>query len=79
MPCTTVTNFCSEGKVMPLLNMVHYQILLFLDSCDTDAIAMNKLCKLNFSCFTINLAISQQQDYQGFFEYGVYFFETLVY
>ena len=25
------------------------------------------------------LAISQQQNYQGFFEYGVYFFMTLVY
>ena len=25
------------------------------------------------------LAISQQQGYQGFFEYGAYFFKTLVY
>ena len=74
MPCTTVTNFCNEGKVMPLLNMVHYQILLFLDSHDTDAIAINKLCKLNFRYFTIYLAISQKQGYQGFFEYGVYYF-----
>ena len=28
MPCTTVTNFCSEGKVMLLLSMVRYQVLL---------------------------------------------------
>ena len=29
MPCTTVTNFCNEGKVMVLLSMVRYQVLLF--------------------------------------------------
>ena len=40
---------------------------------------MNKLCKLNFRYFTMYLAISQQQSHQGFFEYGVYFFKTLVY
>ena len=28
MPCTTVTNFCSEGKVTLLLSMVCYQVLL---------------------------------------------------
>ena len=28
MPCTSVTNFCSEGKVMLLLSMVRYQVLL---------------------------------------------------
>ena len=51
MPCTTVANFCSEGKVMLLLSMVHYQVLLLvLDTYDTDAIAINKLCKLNFTC-----------------------------
>ena len=44
-----------------------------------DTIAINKLCKLNFRYFTMYLAISQQQGYQGFFEYGVYFFKTLVY
>ena len=48
-----------------------------LDTHDTDAIAMNKLCNLNFRYFTIYLAIRQQQGYQGFFEYGVYFFKTL--
>ena len=74
MPCTTVTNFCSEGKVMLLLSMVRYQILLFLDSHDIDAIAINKQCKLNFRYFTMFLAIRQQQGYKGFFKYGVYFF-----
>ena len=28
VPITTVTNFCSEGKVMLLLSMVRYQVLL---------------------------------------------------
>ena len=79
MPCTTVTNFCNKGKVMVLLSMVLYQVLLFLDTHDADAIAMNKLCKLNFRYFTMYLAISQQQGYQGFFLYGVYFFKTLYY
>ena len=41
---------------------------------DTDAIAMNKLCKLNFRYFTMYLAISQQQGYKGIFEYGVYLY-----
>ena len=40
---------------------------------------MNKLCKLNFRYFTMFLAISQQQGYQGFFKLGVKLFETLVY
>ena len=46
-----------------------------LDTHDTDAIAMNKLCKLNFRYFTIYL--QSATGYQGFFEYGVYFFKTL--
>ena len=53
MPCTTVTNFCSEGKVMLLLSMVHYQVLLCLDTYDTDVNAINKVCKLNFRYFTM--------------------------
>ena len=73
MPCTTVTNFCSEGKVMLLLSMVRYQVCFVLDTHDTDAIAINKLCQLNFRYFTYNLTISQQHGYQGFFVYGVYF------
>ena len=60
---------CSEGKVMLLLSMVRYQVLL----CYTDAIAINKICKLNFRYFTMYLTISQQHGYRGFFEYGVYF------
>ena len=78
MPCTTVTNFCNEGKVMVLLSMVlAIKFCFVLDTHDTDAIAMNKRCKLNFRYFTMYLAISQQQGYHGFFEYGVYFFKTL--
>ena len=73
MPCTTVTNFCSEGKVMLLLSMVAIKFCFVLDTHDTDAIAINKLCKLNFRYFTMYLTISQQHGYQGFFEYGVYF------
>ena len=44
-----------------------------LDTHDMDAIAINKLCKLNFRYFTMYSTISQQHGYQGFFEYGVYF------
>ena len=44
-----VTNFCSEGKVMVLLSMVAITFCFVLDTHDTDAISMNKLCKLNFS------------------------------
>ena len=65
MPCITVTNFSSEGKVMLLLRMVRYQGLLGLDTYDTDAFAIDKRCKLNFRSFTIHLAISQQHG-QGF-------------
>ena len=67
MPCTTVTNFCSEGKVMLFLSMVRYQVLLCFITHNTDAIAINKLCKLNFRYFTMYLTISQQHGYQGFF------------
>ena len=78
MLCATVTNFCNEGKVMVLLSMVRYQVLLcFRHTRYTDAITMNKLCKLNFRYVTMYLAISQPQCYQDFFEYGVYFFKTL--
>ena len=64
---------------MLLLSVVRYQVCFVIDTYDTDAIAINKLCKLNFRYFTMYLAISQQQGYQGFFKYGVFFFETLVY
>ena len=73
MPCTTVTNFCSEGKVMLLLSMVPIKFCFVLDTHDTDTIAINKVCKLNFRYFTLYLSISQQHGYHVFFEYGVYF------
>ena len=77
MPCTTVTNFCSVGKVIVLLSMVRYQVLLGFRPTRYGRYcykhAMNKLCKLNFRYFTTYLAINQQQGYQGFIEYGVYF------
>ena len=73
MPCATVTIFCSEGKVMLLLSMVRYQVLLCFRHTHTNAIAINKLCKLNLRYFTMYLTISQQHGFQGFFEYGVYF------
>ena len=47
------------------LSVVHYQVLLCLDIYDMNAIAINKLCKLNFRYFTIYLVISQQHG-QGF-------------
>ena len=50
-----------------------------IDTHDTDAITMNKLCKLNFRNFTMYLTISQLQGYQGFFEYGVYFFKDFIF
>ena len=49
MPCTNVINFCSEGKVLLLPSMVRYQVLLWLETYDSDAMAINKLCKLTFS------------------------------
>ena len=73
MPCSIVTNFCSEDKVMLLLSMVRYQVLLCFRHTRYRRYCYNKLCKLNFRYFTMYLAISQQQGYQGFFEYGVYF------
>ena len=58
---------------MLLLSMVAIKFCFVLDTHDTDAIAMNKLCKFNFRYYTTYLAISQQQGYQGFIEYSVYF------
>ena len=41
--------------------MVHYHVLLGVDTCDTDTIAINERdiirCKLHFSYFTMYLAI----------------------
>ena len=47
------------------MNVARYQVLFCLDTYDSDAIGMNKICKLNFRYFTIYLVISQQQG-QGF-------------
>ena len=58
---------------MLLLRWFVIKFCFVLDTHDTDAIAINKLCKLNFRYFTMYLTISQQHSYQGFFEYGVYF------
>ena len=61
VPCTTVTNFCSEGKVMLSLQVwFAIKFCFVLDTCDTDAIAINKLCALNFRNFTMYLTIRQQ-------------------
>ena len=59
----------SVAKVRVCCYLVWFAIkfCFVLDTHDTDAIAMNKLCKLNFKYFTMYLAISQQQGYQGFF------------
>ena len=73
MPCTTVTNFCSEGRLCCYWVWFAIKFCFVLDTHDTDAIAINKLCKLNFRYFTMYLTISQQHGYQGFFEYGVCF------
>ena len=52
---------------------MYVSIYRFIDTYNTDAIVTNKLCKLNFKYFTMYLAISPQQGYQGLleFEYGV--------
>ena len=58
---------------MLLLCMFRYQVLICLDTHNADAIAINKLCKLNLRYFTMYLTITQQHGYQGFSKYGVYF------
>ena len=52
---------------MLLLSMVPIKFCFVIDTHDMDAIAMNKLCKLNFRYFTMYLALNQQQGYQGYF------------
>ena len=65
----------SVAKVRLCCYLVRFVIKFWfvLDTHDTDAIAINKLCKLNLRYFTMYLTISPQHGYQGFFEYGVYF------
>ena len=64
---------------MLLLSKVRYQVLLCFRHIRYGRYCYKQACKLNFRYFTMYLAISQQQGYQGFFKPGVYFFETLVY
>ena len=77
MPCTTVTNFCNKGKVMVLLSMVRYQVLLCFRHTQYRHYCYEQAIYAKLQVFTMYLAISQQQGYHGFFEYGVYFFKTL--
>ena len=64
MPCRkclyNIANLCNEGKVMLLLSMVRYKFCFVLDTYHKDAIAINKLCKLNIRYSTMCLTISQQ-------------------
>ena len=59
----------SVAKVRLCCYLVWFAIkfCFVLDSHDTNAIAINKLCKLKFRYFTMYLTISQQHGYQGFF------------
>ena len=66
MPCTTVTNFCNEGKVMVLLSTVRYQVLLCFRHTRYRRYCYEQACKLNFRYFTMYLAISQQQVIRAF-------------
>ena len=49
--------------------MVRYQVLFFLDTHNTNAIAIKKLCKLNYMYFNMYLVISKQQG-KGFYKYN---------
>ena len=73
MPCTTVTNFLAKVRLCCYCVWFAIKFCLVLDTHDMDAIAINKLCELNFRYFTMYLTISQQHGYHDFFEYGVYF------
>ena len=58
--------------------MLLYQVLLCLDTYDTDAIAINKLCKLNFRLPCTQLYVSSMVI-RAFLNMVFTFFETLVY
>ena len=73
MPCTTVTNFCSEGKVMLLLSMIRYQVLLCFRHTRYGRYCYKQAIKVKLRYFTMYLTISQQHGNQDFFEFGVYF------
>ena len=59
--------------------MVAIKFCFVLDTHDTDAIAMNKLCKLNFRYFTMYLAISQTGLSGLFLNILFTFYKTLIY
>ena len=59
--------------------MVAIKFCFVLDTYDTDAIAVSKLCKLNFRYFTMYLAKSATGLSGLFFNMVITFFETLVY
>ena len=67
MLCTTVTNFCSEGKVILLLSLVRYQVFFFLDTHDTDTITITKLCKLKLQVFYHVLSYKSATGLSGLF------------
>ena len=46
---------------------IHYQVLLYFDIYNTDAISINKLCKLSFRYFTMYLAKNKLAAGLGFF------------
>ena len=77
MPCTTVTNFCSEGKVMLFLSMVRYQVLLCFRHTRYRRYCYEQAMQVKLQVFYHLLSYKSATGYQGFFEYGVYFFKTL--
>ena len=56
--------------------MVYYQVLLCLDTYDTDTITINKLCKLNFRYFTMYLDKSAAGS--GFLKYKYVWWVTKI-
>ena len=79
MPCTTVTNFCNEGKVMLLLSMVRYQVLFYFRHtryrryCYEQAMQV----RLQVVYHVLSYKSATGLVIRGFFEYGVFFFKTL--
>ena len=68
-------NKTSVAKVSLCCYLVWFAIkfCFVLDTYDTDAIAINKRCKLNFWYFTMYLAISHQQGFQGLLKWCLLF------
>ena len=49
------------------LSVVHYQVLLCLDTYDKNVIAIIKLCKLNFSIFLPCISYKSAAGLSGLF------------